>query len=100
MDEIASACGKAKSTLYHYYKSKEEVFDDVLNKEMLGLRILVDKSVKQKKTLHDKLKMYFEIFHKEALSKLNLYRILKQEIQAEFINTNRFSDVIMFKTCC
>lgn len=98
MDEIASACGKAKSTLYHYYKSKEEVFDDVLNKEMLSLRILVDKSVKQKRTLHDKLKIYFETFHKEAVSKLNFYRILKQEIQSEFINTNRFSDVILFET--
>ncbi len=98
MDEIATACGKAKSTLYHYYKSKEEVFDDVLNKEMLNLRIIVDSNVKGKKTLQDKLKIYFETFHNEAVNKFNFYRILKQEIKYEFINTNRFSDVIQFET--
>lgn len=98
MDEIAAACGKAKSTLYHYYSSKEEVFDDVLNKETLSLRKLVDSNVKKKKSLHDKLKAYFETFHSEAVNKINFYRILKQEIKSEFINTNRFSDVIKFET--
>ena len=33
MDEIAAAAGKGKSTLYHYFKSKEEVFAAVIEKE-------------------------------------------------------------------
>ena len=33
MDEIAVAAGKGKSTLYHYFKSKEEVFAAVIEKE-------------------------------------------------------------------
>ena len=33
MDEIAEAAGKGKSTLYHYFKSKEEVFAAVIEKE-------------------------------------------------------------------
>lgn len=98
MEDIALACGKAKSTLYHYFKSKEEVFDEVLNKEMLSLRKLVDENVVLKKSLQDKLSTYFETFHKEAINKLNLLRILKQEIKAELINTSRFSDVIQFET--
>ncbi|OQX77530.1 MAG: hypothetical protein B6D61_06965 [Bacteroidetes bacterium 4484_249] len=33
MDEIAAAAGKGKSTLYHYFKSKEEMFAAVIEKE-------------------------------------------------------------------
>ncbi len=33
MDEIAQAARKGKSTLYHYFKSKEEIFASVLEKE-------------------------------------------------------------------
>jgi len=33
MDEIATAAGKGKSTLYHYFKSKDEVFAAVIEKE-------------------------------------------------------------------
>lgn len=98
MDEIAAACGKAKSTLYHYFKSKEEVFDEVLNKEMLSLRQIVDNQVKSKSTFQEKLKAYFETFHKEAINKMNLTRILKQEIKSEIVNTNRFTDIIQFET--
>ena len=98
MEDIAETCGKAKSTLYHYFKSKQEVFDEVLNKEMLSLRKLVDDNVKSKNTLQEKLSAYFETFHKEAINKLNLSRILKQEIKAEIVNTSRFADVIHFES--
>ena len=43
MGEIAKACEKTNSTLYHYYKNKEEVFDAVLQKEIINLRKEVSK---------------------------------------------------------
>ena len=33
MEDIAKAIGKGKSTLYYYYKSKSEVFQDVIIRE-------------------------------------------------------------------
>ncbi|RLD78380.1 MAG: TetR/AcrR family transcriptional regulator, partial [Bacteroidetes bacterium] len=33
MDEIAKAARKGKSTLYYYFKSKEEIFAAVIEKE-------------------------------------------------------------------
>jgi AcrR family transcriptional regulator len=98
MDEIAAACGKAKSTLYHYFKSKEEVFDEVLIKEMNSLRQLVDVEVESQQSFKDKLATYFETFHREAVNKFNLLRILKQEIKQEIVNSNRFTDIIEFET--
>jgi len=98
MDEIAAACGKAKSTLYHYFKSKEEVFDEVLEKEMKSLRLLVNEEVMKQTSFNDKIKTYFEIFHNETINKMNLFRILKQEIKSEIVNTSRFNDVIEFET--
>lgn len=83
MDEIAEACGKAKSTLYHYFKSKEDVFDAVVQMEMTSLRILVKSYVDDKKSLKDKLMTYFIKFHEEILNKVNIYRIVKHELRNE-----------------
>ena len=79
MDEIASACGKAKSTLYHYFKNKEEVFDTVISLEMTNLRKYVKNKVEEYKTMEDKILTYTIEFHKEVVHKANLYRIVKSD---------------------
>jgi len=98
MDEIAAACGKAKSTLYHYFKSKEEVFDAVLDKELKNIRRTVNEFVDQQTTLQEKLHAYFITFHQETLDKMNLFRILKQELKSELANGSRFNSIIDFET--
>jgi AcrR family transcriptional regulator len=98
MDEIAAACGKAKSTLYHYFKSKEEVFDEVVDKELKNIRKTVNEFVGQQTTLQKKLHTYFITFHQETLNKMNLFRILKQELKSELANGSRFNSVIEFET--
>lgn len=97
MDEIATACGKAKSTLYHYFKSKEEVFDAVINNEITSLRRAVKSKVEQEKTLKGKMLAYFVNFHKEAIHKTNLYRVVKQEIKIESIGQLHFNKLIDFE---
>jgi AcrR family transcriptional regulator len=80
MDEIAEACGKAKSTLYHYFRGKEEVFDEVIQMELTNLRVLVKNHVEEKKYVRDKIIIYFIKFHEEVLSMINIYRIVKHEL--------------------
>ncbi len=97
MDEIASACGKAKSTLYHYYKSKEEVFEAVIDKEMLGLRHLVKEHVEAVKPVQKKLETYFVKFHEEVLNKLNLYRIVKHELINKTVAQMHFKRMMKYE---
>ncbi|WP_163714582.1 TetR/AcrR family transcriptional regulator [Mangrovibacterium lignilyticum] len=83
MDEIAGSCGKAKSTLYHYFKSKEDVFDAVIEMEMTNLRKVVKEKVESQKTVADKLKTYILEFQRESVKKANLYRIVQYKTQHE-----------------
>ncbi|MCP4577075.1 MAG: helix-turn-helix transcriptional regulator [Deltaproteobacteria bacterium] len=41
MEDIAKAAGKGKSTLYYYFKSKEDVFADVIRMEIAGLKTAI-----------------------------------------------------------
>ena len=97
MDEIAIACGKAKSTLYHYFISKNEVFDAVVEMEVLNLRQHVKDRVEEHKKMLDKIKTYALEFHKEAINKVNLYRIIKQDSMSENYAKNLFFKMMEFE---
>lgn len=97
MDEIAGACGKAKSTLYHYFKNKDEVFDGVVMKEMHNIRQVVKEKVDSRISLQDKIKIYLITFHIEAIHKINLFRILQQKRLEELANFDRLKKAIDFE---
>lgn len=94
MEEIAEACGKAKSTLYHYFKNKKEVFDAVFLKELNSLRNSIQKKVNQKQTVSDKLSSYIIDFHEGIIEKTNIYRVLKEELKEEYIERFYLSRII------
>ena len=97
MDEIAAACGKAKSTLYHYYKSKEEVFGDVILTEMTELRKQVETSVKQQISLREKFKAYFFTYHKGAMNNENLLSIIKKDMHTSVVKTEWFNQLLEYE---
>lgn len=97
MDEIAAACGKAKSTLYHYFKNKDEVFDEVVMKEMYNIRKVVKEKVDSRISLQDKIKIYLITFHTEAVQKINLFRILQQKRLEELANFDRLKKAIDYE---
>ncbi|HBL78336.1 MAG: hypothetical protein A2W90_16235 [Bacteroidetes bacterium GWF2_42_66] len=97
MDDIALACGKAKSTLYHYFTSKIEVFDAVVEMEVINLRKHVKDKVEEHKRMLDKIKTYALEFHKEAIHKVNLYRIMKQDFIAEAYAKKHFFKMMEFE---
>ena len=97
MDEIAEACGKAKSTLYHYFKSKEEVFDAVLNAELRSLRIIVKNKVDKIGSVKEKVITYFITYHNEVVSRANLYRIVKHKLLNESIAQKYFKYLMEYE---
>jgi len=97
MDEIAAACGKGKSTLYYYFKNKEEIFDAVIKKELINLRTIVKKQVDEEKSLKNKVSVYISAFHKEVISKANLYRIVSLEFISEATKEAHFKEIMQFE---
>ena len=79
MDDIALASGKAKSTLYYYFKNKEEVIDSVIHYEIVNLRQHVKKAVDKQESMRDKIKAYVIEFYSEVIKRENLYRIIKRD---------------------
>lgn len=97
MDDIATACGKAKSTLYHYFKNKEEVFDAVILMEIVHLRRHVKSKVEEEKTMVEKIMTYTLEFYREVFQRANLYRIISQENAAETAARKNFMKMMEFE---
>jgi AcrR family transcriptional regulator len=74
MEDIAKAAGKGKSTLYYYFNSKEEIFDEVIKQEMDDFFGQVKKAVDKEIDAHDKLKTYIVFKIKTLKNKVSLYR--------------------------
>jgi len=82
MEDIAKASSKGKSTLYYYYKSKDEIFEMVVLKEMDELISEVKKSVNKVATAEAKLFEYIKANFRVIKEKLLLYKIVNGEIKA------------------
>ncbi len=69
LDDIANAVRKGKSSLYYYFKSKEDLFQAVVMKEVEVLARELDKVVNRNTDPVDKLRDYM-------LTKINTFRNL------------------------
>jgi len=80
MGDIARSLGKAKSSLYYYYPSKEDIFEAVIYAEMDELLAEIDRAMQMATTSKGKLTAYCRC-RLEKLSQLcNLSDALKSEI--------------------
>ncbi len=87
MEEIAEATGKGKSSIYYYFKSKEEIFRAVVEKEAEELQEQLDRTIQKDNNPIDKLKTYmlFRLHHVRTVK--NFYAALNEEYlsQMDFI---------------
>jgi AcrR family transcriptional regulator len=67
MDDIAKAIGKGRSSLYYYYKSKDEVFDAVMDAEIREIFAELNRAVEEKVTVEQKI-------HAFCLAKISVAR--------------------------
>lgn len=79
VDEIARAARMGKATLYHYFKSKEDVFKEVIEKESRILNEKVKDAIDKEETPQKKLRA-FVLTRMMYLNELaNIYSALKDE---------------------
>ncbi|WP_158547891.1 TetR/AcrR family transcriptional regulator [Dyadobacter luteus] len=82
MEEIAREAGKGKSTLYYYFKSKEEIFDAIIQREKNEFFNYVQEEVSKAPTAVEKLKVFVTIRFKRLKEITNLYNIMITEVKA------------------
>lgn len=76
MEDIAREVGKGKSTLYYYFKNKEEVFESVLLHEFDSLKLQISEVIKEA----DDCYLMMEKFVKAVYSKIHQFRNLKKSL--------------------
>jgi AcrR family transcriptional regulator len=68
MEHIAKAAGKGKSSIYYYFKSKEQIFQSVVLKEAVAFRHTIINALRKTPNPVDKIKVY-------VLTRMNIIKI-------------------------
>jgi AcrR family transcriptional regulator len=67
MDDVAKAIGKGRSSLYYYYKSKDEIFDAVMDIEINEMLTAITQAVEKATGVEQQIKAF-------GMAKLNVLR--------------------------
>lgn len=89
MEDIAKAARKSKSTLYQFFKNKEEVLHGVITKEIYELHYVVVKESSKGVTAAEKLRLYLRTILVETKKRLFIYALIKGESNVIPFNTSK-----------
>lgn len=95
MQDIAKASGRGKSTLYYYFKSKEEILDIVVENEMKNFFLSCKKAVEEKKEFRDKILAYIFTKIKLLEDKLKQYQVLIQS-ESHYLDFSNYFKKVRF----
>jgi AcrR family transcriptional regulator len=80
MDDIARSMGKGKSTLYYYFNSKEDIFEQVVDDEMNHFFTDLEKAIDKEDSARGKLKAYCKVRLKKIVKMCNLSHALRNDL--------------------
>ena len=83
MDDVAKAVGKGRSSLYYYYKNRDEIFDAVVNMEINETLSTVEKAVDRAETVEAKFTAYCRVKLRLAKEKGSFFNALEAGMDAE-----------------
>jgi AcrR family transcriptional regulator len=83
MDDVAKAVGKGRSSLYYYYKNRDEIFDAVVGMEINETLSTVEKAVDRADTVEAKFTAYCRVKLRLAKEKGSFFNALEAGMDAE-----------------
>lgn len=83
MDDVARAIGKGRSSLYYYYKSKDEIFIAVMDIEIRKNIAEVSHAVDQAPTIDQKIHAFYLTKLKLAKKRKELYNAVDRGMDAD-----------------
>lgn len=78
MEDIASSIGKGKSSLYYYFKSKEEIFSAVLDMELDEIIMETIRQLNQCNTFLEKIETFGKIKYEMTRKRKTLYATMER----------------------
>jgi len=93
VDDIAEAAGKAKSSVYHYFKSKEEIFEIIVERESNAFMEEISNAVDGAGSPEDKIRAYVITRIKRVLRLMNRHSGLKDVYLDHFGFIEKFRKV-------
>ncbi len=82
VDEIAQLAGVSKGTVFFYFKTKENLFREIINFLMEKLEKIIDEIVHIKEAPLNKLKKIYEAYIDFQLQHMNLFVAIRKELNA------------------
>lgn len=86
MEDVARAAGMGKSSLYYYFKSKEEIFNAVLENEINEILLETMKRISSQANLLEKLMAFAAVKFEMARKRKSLYRAVEAGMDAEALS--------------
>jgi AcrR family transcriptional regulator len=83
MDDVAKAVGKGRSSLYYYYKSKEEILDAVMDVEISEILSWITQAVDQETTVEGKIRAFCMAKLKALRKRKSLYNTVDMDKDTE-----------------
>jgi AcrR family transcriptional regulator len=83
MDDVAKAIGKGRSSLYYYYKSKDEIFDAVMDIEFKEMLNAIAQAINQESTVEQKINAFCVTKLKVLREKRVFYNTLDAGMDAD-----------------
>src|ERR1700743_690245 len=83
MDDVAKAIGKGRSSLYYYYKSKDEIFDAVVDAESRQLRAEMALAAEKAPDVEQKLKAFCMTKLKVTRKRRAFFKAMEAGLDAE-----------------
>jgi AcrR family transcriptional regulator len=89
MEDIAKAVRKGKSTLYYYYKSKDDIIEEVVREAAHSMTGIFKTKLVAVESAKDRLLEYYSVEASEVKKMADIYSLLLQEINENFFLQKR-----------
>lgn len=80
MEDIARQIGKSKSSLYYYYKTKEEIFEAVVLSDIDAQRAITAEAVQKVEPAPEKFRVLFTTMLKDVKEKANRFSFFRADV--------------------
>jgi AcrR family transcriptional regulator len=86
MDDVAKAIGMGRSSLYYYYKSRDEIFDAVINIDIQEMLNAITIAVKKAKSAEQQIYAFFVSKLEVLQEKRSFYNALDMGMDADALS--------------